>query len=602
MEQVILELVRLIKDGKQVDDRCITALCRAANKGVLDNSKHIAKKKLFPFYLKVKSEQLERWESWGIDPQTEQALLNALRAKPRRTASGVATITVITCPRPCSSDCLYCPNDLRMPKSYVNDEPACRRAERNFFDPYLQVASRLITLEQMGHVTDKIELIVLGGTWTDYPHEYQNWFMTGLFKALNDDDATRLVTMKRLHSAYVAAGAPASEEACAQMVAGVQERVASGELTYNQGYALVHDSSGSASCVASTQTASEEDVFEQHRINEDAAHRVVGLVVETRPETLDCQTLKRVRRLGCTKVQIGVQSLDNAVLAANKRSTTVEQCAEAFKLLRLFGFKIHSHFMANLYGSSIEQDAAEYRRFASSREFSPDEIKLYPCALIGGTALCKLYETGEWQPYDEDDMVNMLVEDILATQPFTRVSRMIRDFTVHDIVAGSKKTNMRQMVESRLRDLGLPVQEIRFREPGTEPLDPDKLRLDVVEYDCVGTRERFLQWVDDDNRIAGFLRLSLPDSSAVESLPDAPVRLGEAMIREVHVYGKVASIHHEDGAVQHMGLGRRLVERACQIARAEGYGCINVISSVGTRNYYRKLGFEDGELYQSKVL
>lgn len=602
MEQVILELVRLIKEGKQVDDGCITALCRAANKGVLDNSKHIAKKKLFPFYLKVKSEQPARWESWDIDAQTEPVLLSALRAKPRRTASGVATITVITKPRPCSSDCLYCPNDLRMPKSYVNDEPACRRAERNFFDPYLQVASRLITLEQMGHVTDKIELIVLGGTWTDYPDSYQNWFMQQLFKALNDDDAMRVQTMKDLHEVYAKAGAPASEEACAQMVAGVQERVAAGELSYNQAYALVSNANDFTGMLEGLQNASEDDVFEQHRINEDAAHRVVGLVVETRPETLNCRTLKRIRRLGCTKVQIGVQSLDNAVLAANRRSTTVEQCAEAFKLLRLFGFKIHSHFMANLYKSTIEQDKAEYRKFAGSREFSPDEIKLYPCALIGGTALCRLYEAGEWQPYGEDDMVEMLVQDILATQPFTRVSRMIRDFTVHDIVAGSKKTNMRQMVEARLTELGLPVQEIRFREPGTEPLDPSKLRLEVVEYDCVGTRERFLQWVDDDNRIAGFLRLSLPDADAVEALEDAPVNLGEAMIREVHVYGKVASIHHEDGAVQHMGLGRKLVERACQIAREAGYERINVISSVGTRNYYRKLGFEDGSLYQSKAL
>ena len=169
-----------------VGDKRLAALVRAANRGISDNADHIAKKHLMPFYLRVKADDPARWESWGIGSDIERKLLRLLQVKPRRTASGVATIAVITKPWPCASDCLYCPNDLRMPKSYVADEPACQRAERNWFDPYLQVASRLRALNEMGHVTDKVELIILGGTWNDYPAGYRRWFVCELFRALNE--------------------------------------------------------------------------------------------------------------------------------------------------------------------------------------------------------------------------------------------------------------------------------------------------------------------------------------------------------------------------------------------------------------------------------
>lgn len=602
LEQVLKQLAELLKNGEQIDDTRITALCRAANSGQADVSKHISKKKLLPFYLKVRNEQPKRWAAWNIDAQTEGELLHALRAKPRRTASGVATITVITKPQPCTSNCLYCPNDMRMPKSYMANEPACRRAERNYFDPYLQVASRLFTLEQMGHVTDKIELIVLGGTWTEYPEPYQNWFMARMFQALNDSDALRRSAVAGLRSRYEQLGIPQSEEDCAAAVEGVQEQVNAGELNYNQAYQQLHDSHEAWQVLECYQRARMEDVLAQHEFNETAAHRVVGLVVETRPETLNEQVLTRLRRLGCTKVQIGVQSLSNEVLRLNHRAASVEHSARAFKLLRLFGFKIHSHFMANLPGSNLEQDRAEYRRFVSDAAFMPDEVKLYPCALIDGTGLMRLYQAGEWTPYEEENLIELLVDDVLATPAFTRVSRMIRDFSAQDIVAGSKKTNLRQMVEERLAQRGDAVQEIRFRELGCEQASLDELGMETVAYECDGSSERFLQWVTPEGRIAGFLRLSLPHANAVAELNDAPIALEEAMIREVHVYGKVAAIDSAGEAVQHAGLGRKLVEEACRLAREAGYKRINVISAVGTRGYYRKLGFMDGELYQTREL
>lgn len=602
LEQVLLQLRDAIKGGDAVDDARITSLCRAANSGVADVSGHISKKKLLPFYLKVREEQPERWRAWDIDAVTDEALLHALRSKPRRTASGVATITVITKPQPCTSNCLYCPNDMRMPKSYLANEPACRRAERNYFDPYLQVASRLFTLEQMGHVTDKIELIVLGGTWTEYPEPYQNWFMARMFQALNDSEALRRSAVKGIRARYDQLGLPQSEEDCAKAVDDVQQLVDAGELSYNQAYEKIHAGKQNWAVLECYQRARLEDVVSQQEYNESATHRVVGLVVETRPETLDVASLTRLRRLGCTKVQIGVQSLSDEVLRMNHRAATVGKCARAFKLLRLFGFKIHSHFMANLYGSNIDQDREEYRRFVSSAAFQPDEVKLYPCALIGGTGLERLYEAGEWQAYDEAHLIDLLTDDILATPPFTRVSRMIRDFSAEDILAGSKKTNLRQLVEGKLKAGAANVQEIRFRELGTREVSLAELRMETVAYECEGTSERFLQWVTPDNMIAGFLRLSLPQKDAIAAEPGVPVMPDEAMIREVHVYGRVAAIDHDGEAVQHAGLGRKLVEQACNIARDAGYKRINVISAIGTRNYYRKLGFCDAELYQVKEL
>ena len=603
MEQVILQILALLRDGVVVDDAKITALCRAANAGEVDVKRHISKKKLLPFYLRVREAEHERWESWGVDDGLEQRLVACLRAKPRRTASGVATITVITKPWPCGSNCLYCPNDLRMPKSYLYDEPACRRAERNFFDPYLQVASRLFTLEQMGHVTDKIELIVLGGTWTDYPQGYRRWFICQLFAALNDSADVRRAKVARIRKSYLDAGVFSDDEVLAQQVAASQARVDAGQESYNEAWPALYGAASSPwTRVASWQDSEIDEVLSQHAANEQAAHRVVGLVVETRPETLDVQMLTELRQLGATKVQIGVQTLDEQVMACNKRPGSVSDVKRAFALLRAFGFKIHAHFMANLYGSDPAADIADYQRFVSDAAFCPDEVKLYPCALIGGTALERLYNQGLWHPYTEDELLEVLVANTLATPPYTRISRMIRDFTAQDIVAGLKKTNFRQMVDVALEPKASQVQEIRYREIGLGNVDASTLRMDCYAYETIYTSERFLQWIDANGKIAGFLRLSLPQPSMQDALGELPAPLGQAMIREVHVYGKVAALDAAGHAAQHRGLGKQLIERACAIAKEAGFTSINVISAVGTRAYYRARGFNDNGLYQSRTL
>ena len=219
--------------------RSLEGIVREHNRGILGNARHLSKRRLLPFYLHVKQEDPERWRAWGIDAALERRLLGVLRVKPRRTASGVATITVITRPHPCSGDCIYCPCDLRMPKSYLWSEPACRRAEKNYFDPYLQVSARLRALDQMGHATDKVELIVLGGTWTDYSHPYQIWFVRELFRALNEWPAP-WDRLRERYAFYRDLGISNSADEIAHLVAVEQARVEAGVESYNEGFARLY--------------------------------------------------------------------------------------------------------------------------------------------------------------------------------------------------------------------------------------------------------------------------------------------------------------------------------------------------------------------------
>lgn len=610
LEQIVLQVAAELRaeenGGAPVGDKRLAALIRAANRGISDNADHLAKKHLMPFYLSIKANDPARWNAWGIDQGIGRRLERLFQVKPRRTASGVATIAVITKPWPCSSDCLYCPNDLRMPKSYVADEPACQRAERNWFDPYLQVASRLHALNEMGHVTDKVELIILGGTWSDYPASYQRWFVAELFRALNEaaDPAKADGSAAARRALYEQAGIPRDEGGCARRVDGAQRRIDAGETRYNEEFSALYGEGSAWETVASWQIAAWSEVERQHAANEQGAHRVVGLVMETRPDAVDKQAFADMRRLGGTKVQMGIQSLDARILEANRRPIDPNAIRRAFELARMFGFKTHAHFMVNLLGATPEDDKRDYSRLMGDPAIAPDEIKLYPCALVAGTDLVACFRNGSWRPYDEEELMDVLSSDLLATPAYCRVSRMIRDIPANDILTGNKKINLRQMVEieadRRADAAGTPVREIRHREIGVEGADPDRLRLSEIPYATTVGDEVFLQWVTPENRIAGFLRLSLPHPDALED--DMPIAPGEAMIREVHVYGRVAGLHRVGGGAQHRGLGRALVERACSLARKRGYGAVNVISAVGTRGYYRNLGFEDNGLYQQRRL
>lgn len=603
-ERVILRIARLIRNGRTPDARELERLIRQGNRGVSDNARHVAKRDLLPFYRQVRRDDPTRWESWGIDPATEAQLLRVLQLKPRRTASGVATVAVLTKPWPCGGRCAYCPNDVRMPKSYLYNEPACQRAEHNRFDPYLQVATRLRTLSQMGHQTQKVELIVLGGTWDDYPAAYRIWFVEQLFRALNDGDAS-WEKAQLIRARYQEAGISGDPEDARARSAQAQRAVDAGTLGYNQAVRALYQDDPAWQRMAASQTSTLASLCRQQRINETAAHRMVGLVVETRPDAVTPQSLTFMRQLGCTKVQLGVQGIRQDLLDANGRGLTVDRIRQSFRLARTFGFKIHAHIMVNLRGATPQADRADYAAFVTSPDFAPDEVKLYPCALIDGTELMRAYREGRWSPYAADDLVDLLVDDVMATPQHVRVSRMIRDIPSGDIVAGNKVTNLRQLVEARIAQRGLAssVREIRMREVATGQVELASLALTTEAYQTTVSDERFIQWVTPTGGIAGFCRLSLPSQDYVRAhAADLPVGEGEAMIREVHVYGRAARLGQGDANAQHHGLGRQLVEEACRQAREAGYARINVISAVGTRAYYRGLGFADAGLYQRRVL
>ncbi len=619
MDKALADILDQLRGEHELTPDEVAKIIRSHNAGIRDNAKRASKKKLLRHYFETRNSRPELWRSWNVDDALEAKFLRCLRAKPRRTASGVATITVITKPWPCEGNCIFCPNDLRMPKSYVHNEPACQRAERNFFDPYLQVASRLRALTQMGHITDKVELIVLGGSWTTYPGAYQRWYISRLFEALNDagqpsqhtakgGPAANLAEQKAaaLRQRYAGTGFTTDDEELDSFVREKQQKILHGDSSYNQAFHALYDTDPRWQALAQEQETTWEELEKQQHINEFAAHRCVGLVVETRPDAISAQALADARRLGCTKIQIGVQSTCEETLARNGRSMTTEQLAQAFELLRLFGFKTHTHFMANLVGATPEEDAADYRIFVSDPRFKPDEVKLYPCVLLGGTALEELHNQGKWSAYSPEQLQWLMTQNLMATQPYTRVSRMIRDFSARDIIQGNRTANLRQLIEAQVALENGSIQEIRHREVGGSSFEPTELALNVIEYDTTATTEFFLQWVTSENRIAGFLRLSLPKREAIERYSglnaNLPTGMNDAMIREVHVYGKVERLHEAQEGTQHLGMGRKLVSRACEIARKHGRTHIFVISAVGTREYYRKLGFADNGLYQSKEL
>ena len=617
MDELILDILKQLRDGSQgaLDTHQLEMLINSHNSGI-DSSAHstereklIPKRAILPYFLQVKHNNDKLWQSWNVTPELEERFVHSVRMKPRRTASGVATITVITRPHTCSSNCIYCPCDLRMPKSYLANEPACQRAELTFFDPYVQVAARLQALHQMGHSTDKVELIVLGGTWSDYPESYQYWFIKELFRALNEWPNSPHHIKERLNW-YTSFGLQNSEEALSSFVAEQQAAVFDDTATYNQAFHKLYDTSQPHQNAWSQMQSTYDELVEQQHVNETAAARVVGLVIETRPDTITPDNLRMFRQLGCTKIQIGIQSTRQRILDANQRQMSVAQIKRAFSLIRLYGFKIHSHLMVNLLGATPEADKRDFKTFVTDPGFLPDEIKLYPCALVSGTQLVQKYREGAWQPYAKDELVDVLVQDVLATPPYVRISRMIRDISATDILVGNKHTNLRQMVEQKLatEDVANHVQEIRFREINQQQVSAAELTLQDFVYTTAVSDEHFLQWVTADNKIAGFCRLSLPhwdkltadtcDVTANELL----VQPGQAMIRELHVYGQALSLGSEGMSAQHQGLGQKLLAKASSIAAEADYTSLNVISSIGTRAYYRAQGFSDAGLYQQKAL
>jgi elongator complex protein 3 len=472
----------------------------------------------------------EELAAQGVIP-FEHSVFERLRLKPTRTVSGVAPVAVLTGPYPCPADCIFCPDVKGYPRSYLPDEPAVQRAKRARFDPFKETNARITALENMGHSTDKIELLVIGATWSAYPHRYQEWFIRRCLEAMNGHESGTL---------------------------------------------------------AEAQAA-----------NETAAHRSVGLVIETRPDYITLDEVRRLRWLGVTKVQLGAQSTDDAILAANRRGHTLADTRRAVRMLRLAGFKLHLHWMPNLLGATPVSDLEDFRHLWSDPALRPDELKIYPCSVIAGTELHRRWQQGDFRPYTDEELIELLVAAKSIVPPYCRINRIVRDIPAHYIAAGSTQSHLRQTVQHEMRARGLRCSCIRCREVRAERLDAQQLRLETNIYPTDATSEHFLSLLTPAGRLAGFLRLSLPapDASRDEMLEELR---GCAVVREVHVFGPALEIGAPNsGEAQHAGLGRRLAEEAMRIARSAGYRRLAVIASSGTRDYYRKLGFELGELYMA---
>lgn len=475
-------------------------------------------------------------ENGGMEANPQ--LLAAIRMKPIRTLSGVTTITVLTKPSPCPGECIFCPTEVDMPQSYLPDEPGARRGVENNFDPYLQVASRLKALHEVGHPTDKIELLILGGSWTAYSKAYRVWFVRRCFEALNEENSDDLLK-------------------------GV-------------------------------------DITEVHARNAGGKHRNVGLVVETRPDLITRDELIFDRSLGVTKYQIGVQSMDNNILALNKRGHTVEQTVQALRMIRAGGFKIVVHWMPNLMGATLQSDQEDFARLWAENGVNPDELKIYPCQLLRHTDLFNYWQEGNYKPYTEQELIQLLA-DIKPTVPrYCRINRVIRDIPSPNVVEGNKNTSLRQDVTREMERRGTKCNCIRCREVRRGMVESTLLVPNDLVYQAAEAEEHFVSFDTANDDLAGFLRLSLPYENNILELEDL---VDAAIIREIHVFGQSLEVGAEQaGAAQHSGIGRRLIERAETISLEHGYKRLAVISAVGTREYYAARGFEMGELYMIKVL
>jgi elongator complex protein 3 len=465
------------------------------------------------------------------DLQADPGLQTRIRMKPIRTLSGVTTVTVLTKPYACPANCIFCPQDDRMPKSYLPDEPGAMRAVEHNFDPFDQVNSRLESLQAVGHPTDKIELLILGGTWSAYRRDYQEWFMKRCLDALN----------------------------------------------------------GTASL----------SLLEAQSANETAIHRNVGLVIETRPDQITAGEIAWLRQLGVTKVQMGAQSLDDRILELNQRGHTVAETVRAVALLRAAGLKIVLHWMPNLLGATLDSDRLDFPRLWVA--LCPDEIKIYPCQLLENAPLFAYWQRGEYQPYTQEQLVQLLADVKPLIPRYCRVNRVIRDIPSTHVVEGNKRTSLRQDAQAEMSRRGTHCECVRCREVRGQHVLLADLLLDDLVYAAGGAQEHFLSFVTPQDKIAGFIRLSLPGvDSPATGLPDL---VSAAIIREVHVFGQSLSLGQDgEGALQHGGLGTRLLEAAQEIACINGYSRLAVIAAVGTRPYYLERGFQRGESYLVKTV
>ena len=501
-----------------------------------------------------------------------QKLEYLLKKQKTRTLSGIASITVLTKPYPCPGKCVYCPTEKKMPKSYLSDEPAVMRAILTGFDPYKQVTARLNSLNITGHPTDKIELIILGGTFSSLSWDYQQQFVARCFKACNEG------------------------KFC---------------TTGQQKFKITHKNSKVRTLEALRKIKSfalpkiSISLDKEKKKNEKAKHRLIGITVETRPDYISEKEIIKLRKLGVTRVELGVQSIDDKILAGIKRGHTVQETVRATKLLKDAGFKINYHLMPNLPGSTPKKDLETFKTLFSDQRFQPDMLKIYPCVLTRDSQLAKLYKQGKYKPYSDKQLISLLVKIKKVIPSYVRIMRLGRDIPATDIIAGNKLSNIRQEVQRKMTQDKVSCRCIRCREIKDAKRVARNIKQKRKDYQASDGKEIFLSFEDVKNdKLLAFLRLRIPSQSISGQKHWLPVLEGSALIREVHSYGQLIPVStRKKGAVQHSGFGKKLAQEAEKIAEREfGLQKIAVISGVGVRDYYRKLGYRLQEEYMAKTL
>jgi elongator complex protein 3 len=505
-----------------------------------------------------------------LSEERQKEILQILKRLKVRSNSGVTVVSLLTKPYPCPGRCIYCPTEARMPKSYLSKEPAAARALANNFDPYLQMTSRLKALEMNGHPTNKLEVIIIGGTFDYYKKDYQEWFVKEIFRAANKYKNTQ-INLESTSSNFL------NPKGLRQKFSQVDSKLKS--------------------------------LLDLQKENETAQSRIIGLSTETRPDYINFETLNWLRYLGVTKIEIGVQHLDQHVLDFNKREMTRESIAEATEMMRSAGFKFVYHMMPNLPESNPKMDVEMFKELYNSKDFHPDMLKIYPCVILKTSLLYKMFTKREYknenkeivpfkyEPYDDDTLIRILADSEREIKNYTRVIRMIRDIPATYILASSKKSNMRELVDAYQKRNGFIQQDIRAREIGGGEIDDKDFALRVTKYDTNFGSEYFLEYINknDNDKLAGFCRLRFQDDHFDNELvkyENLKVLIDKtALIRELHVYGTVKNFGEKGDQSQHVGFGKRLMLEAERISKEKGYKKIAVIAGVGVREYYKKLGY-----------
>ncbi|XP_071386948.1 elongator complex protein 3 [Centroberyx affinis] len=484
----------------------------------------------------------------AVPQHYRRALVPKLKAKPIRTASGIAVVAVMCKPHRCphisftGNICVYCPggpdSDFEYStQSYTGYEPTSMRAIRARYDPYLQTRHRVEQLKQLGHSVDKVEFIVMGGTFMALAEEYRDYFIRNLHDAL------------------------------------------SGHTSNN--------------------------VAEAVRYSERSNTKCVGITIETRPDYCLKRHLSDMLGYGCTRLEIGVQSVYEDVARDTNRGHTVRAVCESFQLAKDAGFKVVAHMMPDLPNVGMERDVEQFIEFFENPAFRPDGLKLYPTLVIRGTGLYELWKTGRYKSYPPSALVDLVARILALVPPWTRVYRVQRDIPMPLVSSGVEHGNLRELALARMKDMGTECRDVRTREVGIQEIHhkvrPYQVELVRRDYVANGGWETFLSYEDPEQDILiGLLRLRRcsPQSFRPE------LKGGVSIVRELHVYGSVVPVSSRDPSkFQHQGFGMMLMEEAERIAREEhGSGKLAVISGVGTRNYYRKMGYELEGPYMVKDL